>query len=166
MPTGHYTRVPGIHGRKRKNPAETPVHKTVARRAWLVANRDSVRENAKRYNRKNVDRLRVCGAKYKKDFPEKHNASQAARRALKIRQRCVCCTREEIAVIYAIAVIGPCDVDHRIPLALGGHHCVKNLQILNEEDHARKTAKDVRNIAEVHLRNKLLKQWSRRLPFQ
>ena len=35
-------------------------------------------------------------------------------------------------------------VDHVRPLADGGLHCVKNLQILTKQEHARKTAEERR----------------------
>ena len=42
-------------------------------------------------------------------------------------------------------------VDHKIPLAIGGKHCAHNLQILSEAEHLKKTTKeDAGNIAALN----------------
>jgi 5-methylcytosine-specific restriction endonuclease McrA len=42
------------------------------------------------------------------------------------------------------------EVDHVIALALGGTHCVKNLQILSVEEHKEKTRRDRAEIRRQH----------------
>jgi len=114
-----------------------------------------------RYTAANKIRLAEYSARYKREHRESHNAIQAARRAMKLNQECVCCSKEQKLQLYQIAALVAYDVDHRTPLALGGHHCVKNLQPLSEADHSRKTADDVRRIRDVRARSKLLRQWPR-----
>jgi hypothetical protein len=67
---------------------------------------------------------------------------------------CDCCTQEDIEKVYKRAWRrgGGYDVDHIVPLGLGGLHCAKNLQVLSEFDHALKTRKDRRAMRE-HFRD-------------
>lgn len=75
--------------------------------------------------------------------PHRHCEQAARRRARKRNQVCTCCSREEIAELYRAAQLTGGEVDHRIPLALGGMHCSKNMQVLTEAAHKAKTAVDV-----------------------
>lgn len=65
-------------------------------------------------------------------------AQSAIRRALKLQQVCHCCTALDIRRFYENAPQGY-EVDHKWPLALGGLHCVKNLEALTQEAHRMKT---------------------------
>jgi hypothetical protein len=114
-----------------------------------------------RYTAANKQRLAEYGARYIRENRDRLNAKEAARRAMKLNQECICCSKEQKLQLYQIAAMVSYDVDHRVPLALGGHHCVKNLQPLSEADHSRKTADDVRRIRDTRVRNKLLRQWPR-----
>ena len=72
--------------------------------------------------------------------------SHARRRARKILARCKCCTQADIHALYARCPSGH-EVDHEIPLAIGGKHCLRNMRILTAAEHNAKTANDNRNIA-------------------
>lgn len=66
-------------------------------------------------------------------------------------QRCSCCSKEAIAEIYVKAKANGGQVDHIIPVSLGGAHCLKNLQILTVAEHKEKTARDKRIIAAARM---------------
>jgi 5-methylcytosine-specific restriction endonuclease McrA len=70
----------------------------------------------------------------------------ARRRERKILARCKCCTQAEIRAIYERCPPGY-EIDHKVPLAIGGKHCLQNLQILSDIEHNTKTANDNRDIA-------------------
>jgi 5-methylcytosine-specific restriction endonuclease McrA len=123
------------------NRAAYPEKYRIRDAAWRVANPEKVRAQTA---------LRP---------PEKARARTAKRRAIKFTQRCGCCTDGDIQMIYDTAALVGGEVDHRIPLALGGHHCMKNLQALTVEDHQEKTKTDFRHIADAKRRSKLLLQW-------
>ena len=93
--------------------------------------------------------------------PAKRVAKTARRRALKFMQRCGCCTNAQIEAVYATAALIGGEVDHRIPLTLGGHHCIKNLQALTYDDHQKKTSLDLRSIAMAKRISQLLRRWPR-----
>jgi 5-methylcytosine-specific restriction endonuclease McrA len=80
---------------------------------------------------------------------------------MKMNQECGCCSKDQKLQLYQMAALVGYDVDHRVPLALGGHHCAKNLQPLSTIEHSKKTADDVRRIRDVRVRNRLLRQWPR-----
>ena len=94
----------------------------------LEQNRDAV----SRWSRENRDRKAAAAAL--------HRAGD---------QRCECCSPSDIALTYKLT--GPCslggcsapaeNVDHHIPLKLGGLHCLSNLKLLckfhNESKGAR-----------------------------
>lgn len=114
-----------------------------------------------KYTAANKAHIAEIGRLYKEKYPERHNAIQAARRAMTLNQACNCCSKEQLLQVYQISALVSYDVDHRIPLALGGPHCVRNLQPLSEEDHSKKTADDFRRMRDVRVRTKLLCQWPR-----
>ncbi len=94
--------------------------------------------------RKHVVRKRATDrARYAAD-PGKDLARQAKRRARKLNQACTCCTSKDFLIVYKCAAIFDSEVDHRIPLHLGGLHCCKNLQILTKAEHTEKTAAENR----------------------
>lgn len=110
---------------------------TERKRAWRAANRD-------RYN-----------ASCRKAYAEKPSvqanikAHTAKYRAALRQARCACCTDAQIRKVYAVAALIPLEVDHRVPLALGGAHCCRNFQLLTQAEHAEKTRNDLRLIAAV-----------------
>lgn len=74
-------------------------------------------------------------------------ARRASRRAIKAKRRaseraavCTCCTSKAFAEFYAVAALVGYHVDHIVPLADSGAHCIRNLQMLPADVHAPKTA--------------------------
>ena len=125
-----------------------PAEYAARNRASYLANKDARAAYQKKYRAKNVERTRVVKC-----------AQQNRRRAYHLFQLCGCCTQDALRRVYEIAPLVNGEVDHKIALALGGHHCVKNLQVLSLEEHAKKTASDMRRMADARLRNKLLRHW-------
>lgn len=120
------------------------------------------RERARRYAAKHPERVRAYTKVWAAQHPERTRAYCANRRAMRLAQRCTCCTDEQIQFFYDNAALcppGQVHVDHIVPLALGGHHCAKNLQAITDVDHAEKTRRDHRAIAEAKRRSRLLRRW-------
>jgi 5-methylcytosine-specific restriction endonuclease McrA len=122
-------------------------------RAWRAAHPERVREKNIEWRVKHPE----YDAAWWRAHPEKRVAKTARRRAAKYAQRCSCCSGAQIEAVYAARRGG--EVDHIVPLVLGGHHCVKNLQALTYRDHREKTKQDQRAIAEAKRRSKLLRGW-------
>jgi 5-methylcytosine-specific restriction endonuclease McrA len=138
-----------------KNSASTLAKQAVYREE----NRITIRAKSIARYAENIESERARNSARRKTHPEKECAKVMARRAVKMQQICRCCTKIQIEELYGAANLVGGEVDHKIPLALGGHHCVKNLQAMTYEDHREKTKSDVRYIAEARRRSKLLLQW-------
>jgi len=119
-------------------------------KARKSANPDARRGAHKEYYRKHAAEYKQRAVQWKKEHPGAVRANKAARRARLLKQRCTCCTAAEIQSVYdAAALCGDgANVDHITPLAVGGLHCVKNLQTLTVEDHKEKTRLDQTTIAD------------------
>jgi hypothetical protein len=91
--------------------------------------------------------------KYAKAHLEERAAIENRRRARKLSQTCTCCTNEQLLLAYKQAAEIGGHVDHIIPLALGGLHCLKNLQVLTKEQHKEKTKGDLSIIVKLQKRN-------------
>jgi hypothetical protein len=144
----------------RRESVRKSVHK------WKTANREKHRENERNRYAANLEqareKVRKSVSKWKGAHPEKVRARGSRRRALKRTQRCGCCTDTQIAELHAQAMLYSGHVDHIVPLALGGPHCIKNLQAMTDVDHREKTKHDLRAITEARRRSRLLRGW--RLP--
>jgi 5-methylcytosine-specific restriction endonuclease McrA len=127
--------------------------------AYHSKNVARIRERKAKYYAKDPDRVLVRHVKFAKENPAKIRAYAAGYRALKLAQRCDCCTDARLGEIYGFALRNLAEVDHRVPLRLGGHHCLRNLQTLSVEVHLEKTKRDLRSIAESRRRSKLLRNW-------
>jgi hypothetical protein len=106
------------------------------RAAWMAADRI-----------KDPDKYRLRSNAWWRANRETKYAAVNARRALKRGQRCECCSAAALRAIYKAAALLRAEVDHRKPLAIGGKHCCKNLQILSPAAHRAKTARDLKCIA-------------------
>jgi 5-methylcytosine-specific restriction endonuclease McrA len=154
----------------------------VTRAAWRAANPDKVAavwaRNRVKYREKraaacrtyrashpgmaaayyaaNRTKLLAWGAAYRKANPGKTRAAKAKRRALEISRACSCCTTKQISdEFYSFVNHGFTEIDHITPLALGGLHCRKNLQLLTVLEHKAKTKLDRTRIAEFRRSNKI-----------
>jgi 5-methylcytosine-specific restriction endonuclease McrA len=110
--------------------------------AWNKAHPESTRASTVRYVKAHPEKIRANVSRYYKKHPEKDRAKGAKRRALKRLQLCTCCIKEQFEAIYAAAQLTGYEVDHIVPLALGGMHCLRNLQTLSRKDHQVKTSRD------------------------
>jgi 5-methylcytosine-specific restriction endonuclease McrA len=128
--------------------------------AWTAANPEKravyvQADNAKRADSKRAWRLEhpESDQRYYEDNRAKYieNARKRQRR-MRADQRCNCCDAESFAKIYVAARFIDAEVDHVKPLALGGLHCCKNLQVLTKVEHRKKTIDDNRAIA-LHRRD-------------
>lgn len=115
------------------------------------------RKNAARMRREraiNRDLFNARNRAWKRANRDKVYAAINARRAWKRGQRCICCTYTTIQRIYIAARILRAEVDHKKPLAIGGFHCRKNLQILSPAAHRTKTVRDNKRIRAYKERSK------------
>jgi 5-methylcytosine-specific restriction endonuclease McrA len=123
--------------------------KKAANAAWHAAN--SERKNAANaaWRIANPERAKAASAAWKAAHPSEYRAirssKKARRRARKLAQICRCCTTAQLLDVYRQAK--GMEVDHIVPLALGGLHCCSNLQILTPAEHQLKTSTDIRLIA-------------------
>jgi hypothetical protein len=105
-------------------------------RAWRATNPQKYHEQARRLYAKSA--VRRAGVKL----------SVARRRSPGLK--CHCCTSAQFKVVYKAAELIGGEVDHVLALALGGLHCVKNLQILSVEQHKEKTKQDLAECRRRH----------------
>lgn len=126
-----------------------------SKRASYLKNRDRRCESVREYQSRNARVVAERRRAYFAAHPWVKRALHAIRRANLLRQRCDCCDRTVLREIYR----SQGEIDHKVPLALGGHHCAKNLQVLTRDQHVAKTAIDRRRMADVRLRNILMAGW-------
>lgn len=119
------------------------------RAQWFKSHPEVNRAAARKWAHNNPDKVAKMQARWCRENPEKHNAGNAQFRAQRVAQVCTCCTKKDLLVFYDTRWLGEFEVDHRVPLALGGLHCVRNLQALTPEQHRIKTNLDVRIISQV-----------------
>lgn len=93
------------------------------------------------------DYFKIKSARWQAANPAPSRVAAGRRRALIKQRTCACCTPASFRTLYQEAAEKGWEVDHAIPLCIGGLHCVKNLQLLTPEEHKRKTRAD---IAELH----------------
>ena len=167
---GHFSERSTSHGRCLEC-------KRASSKSWTVKNNQRSREIKKKWRDEHPEQSRACSASYRernldrhkevsraryianpqrvtdqlrawrKANPGKTKAQKALRRAREMEQTCACCTKEDFDLVYALAESGVHQVDHIVPLALGGEHCTWNLQVLPIAKHREKTKKDVAAIA-------------------
>ena len=118
---------------------------------WIAANKERVAKNKKEWGKKNMDRKRRASAKWAKGHPEQVRINSSNRNAIKKhartgrlsnnlakklfelqRGKCACCH---------IGIEGGYHLDHNMPLALGGAHEDKNIQLLCPSCNLSKHAK-------------------------
>ena len=109
-----------------------------ARRAYVEALRETPQAKAR--------------AKTYEEMPhrrEDRRARSRARLSTLYKQRCECCSSASIAAFYSDAKSRGLQIDHIVPLAIGGQHCLKNLQALTKSEHKLKTKQDMTKIREA-----------------
>jgi hypothetical protein len=104
--------------------------------AWRKANSERLRASAAAWYKANSERRRASIAAYYRANIDKTLASWARRHAIKLKAVPDDANKAFVAGFYAIAKrVSKClgirhDVDHIVPLALGGSHCHRNLQVI------------------------------------
>lgn len=129
-----------------------------AQREYQRQLREADPERDRRRYAANIERERARNHEYRKANPHKVRAKANKRRAMKLHQRCGCCSDSQIEWFYEISGPG-FEVDHIVPLRLGGHHCMRNLQTFTVEEHKAKTRNDNARIAFSRRVNRLLQAW-------
>jgi hypothetical protein len=92
--------------------------------------------------KRNRAKERAAALAYQKANPDKARANAARYRARKRAQLCACCKAADFHAVYRAATLLCKEVDHSVPLHLGGLHCCKNLQLLTVGEHRQKTARE------------------------
>lgn len=136
-----------LHERVRKNRVENP------ERVKEVANASQKKRRAadpakhiaevRAWQIANPDKRRATMRKWKSANPDKVRADRSARRGKVRGQMCGCCTAADFTIVYEAARLTGTEVDHVVPLALGGLHCTMNMQLLTPEAHLEKSRKDI-----------------------
>ena len=124
-----------------------PERKRAAHAAWAKANPEKIRAYNVAWSKANREKKRAIFVAWSKANPEKTRLRSAKRRAAKLKALSPDANKAFVAGFYAIASrVSKClgishDVDHIVPLALGGSHCHRNLQVIpaswNYRKHAR-----------------------------
>lgn len=113
------------------------------RAASMQRYRESGKERISKqiWRSKNIERVREWGRQHDAKRPE-HAAAQGARRRARLRSQ-ICSHADCPAAIRALYRSRPSghEVDHIVPIARGGMHCINNLQILSKEENRRKAAR-------------------------
>lgn len=117
--------------------------RTAYSRAWRKANPQKCRGYTLKWRAANQARIRATSIKWIKRNPTRIRAHQAKIRAKRRAALCECCPPNLFHFIYGFAKLTGAQVDHRIPLAVGGKHCGHNLQLLTPSQHREKTRVDV-----------------------
>jgi hypothetical protein len=153
-------------GRCRAYNAANPEKRCDLASAYRAANLEKLRENSAAWYAANKEKARELIRQWNKNNPGARRAHEAKRRAMKLDQRCTCCTDAEIQKLYDIATLcgAGAHVDHIVQLALGGPHCAKNLEALTAEAHIEKSKRDAALRAESRRRNRLLYNWGHAAP--
>lgn len=98
------------------------------------------KERVAKWQKNNRDKCNKVQARWLSRNLEKHSAAQKERQTRKRRLLCNCCSALERREFYIGRPSGY-EVDHIIPLALGGLHCVKNFQYLTPVENRKKGAR-------------------------
>jgi 5-methylcytosine-specific restriction endonuclease McrA len=108
-----------------------------------------------RWRGKNLDRVKAARRAWARENPTQarglKNHSLMLQRARLRGNLCACCQPQQLLIVYKIAALMGAEVDHVVPIAAGGLHCRKNLQLLSTEDHREKTKTDQRLIRSLEL---------------
>jgi hypothetical protein len=117
---------------------------------WRAANLDTARERNRlfmlKWIQENPELARERSrAGYRKHYIRRIpdlRANTVKYRARKRSALCDCCSTSEFRVLYRKAKQWGFQVDHVIPLACGGRHCVRNMQLLHPNEHKDKSAQE------------------------
>lgn len=101
---------------------------------WYLSNKAAVLEKQKLWAANNKDKVLAAGRRWvSRNLP--YCAEKQRRRVARLKQlACVCCLRADLVTFYSYCPSG-FDVDHIIPLAHNGPHCLKNLRYLPSSEN-------------------------------
>lgn len=128
-----------------------PEQRKANARRYYIENRERLLERSKLYQRSidhpaqrraNPDKYRAGDWLRRQSDHGKLIADNARAKAKARGLLCTCCKPKDIVGLYRRAHEQGNHVDHKKARALGGLHCVKNLQILTPAEHAKKTTLD------------------------
>jgi 5-methylcytosine-specific restriction endonuclease McrA len=117
---------------------------------WRKANQARVNKKGAEWRAAHPEAAKRIIKRYQKAHPDQVKANVARRRAARRSAKCECCAPADFRPVYDMAFLLAWEVDHIKPLALGGEHCVKNLQVLSVEAHKEKTRADRKAIRAAH----------------
>jgi hypothetical protein len=134
--------------------------RNAGRRIWRAANRETLNAKLRNWHTVNPDksrawdmahpdRRRAISRNWKTAHPEQRAIDGGRRRGRQRNQTCGCCAPWSFKFIYAQGRSLGMHVDHVKPLAKGGLHCLKNMQLLSPLDNQRKSARYVEAQPEV-----------------
>lgn len=103
-------------------------------RAWRIANPGYSAASARAWRKSNPGKLPTYWAKW-------NPVCNAKRRAAKAEAACACCAPLSFKFIYQQARALKMHVDRIRPIAKGGKHCLRNLQLLEPAENLRKGAR-------------------------
>ena len=116
-----------------------------AKKDWLARNPGKNAEHCKNFRRKHPEKAAALVTAWKKAHPERARdialRGVNRRRARKQAALCECCAPVSFRFIYLQARGLKMEVDHVQPLAKGGKHCLRNLQLLDLTENRRKGAR-------------------------
>jgi hypothetical protein len=115
-------------------------------KVWATAKESQLRDERKLVGLEKL-RLRARARAWRRANPARACAYIAIHRTRKRGQDCLHCTVEDIEAIYRQAIALGHQVDHIVPVALGGATCARNLQVLSPQQHREKTKRDLAAIA-------------------
>jgi HNH endonuclease len=121
--------------------AANPEKVHAANNKWRAANPERVKATSARWHAANQEQKRSKNRTWRITHAAQETATIARRRARKLAQTCSCCVPWTFKFIYAQARALKMHVDHIQPLAKGGLHCLRNLQLLEPVDNMRKGAR-------------------------
>ena len=119
--------------------------------AYQKANPKKVAGWNRTHYERHSEKILARVAAYQKEHPPKKGPrkhSLARKRAKKHQATCTCCTPKMFKEFYACVGKGY-EVDHIKALALGGSHCMSNLQVLSKTEHKIKTRADMALISKA-----------------
>lgn len=118
-------------------------------RKYYAKHREMRNKAVREWAEQNPGYFRNKAKEWKKNHRARATATQMMRYAKTKTFVCSCCTRQDFDSVYDAARAIGGHVDHIEPLALGGPHCVKNLQVLTVAEHMAKTKEDRQAIAKA-----------------
>ena len=130
---------------------------------------EKFREYEKKYRKNNPEKIRQSGANYRSKHPDKVAEKKSKRRATKKNATLSTTNPKEMAVKYTQAQIMSKvslvkhEVDHIIPLAIGGAHHQDNLRVITAKENNKKRSKYIPELGGVWADSDLARKTKKKL---